>query len=152
MPRRAKPGLALALVLAALATGCGGDDGEEENGGGTPRPAGPAKIADGAKIDGPEGGKIGEVALQLLNAPSGDDPCYAIVASDYVESLGGLEGCAKKFDPVARGPLDRVTAAGPSADGKSGTAEVESSEGGEKRTIEFARTVAGEWRVDGLGE
>jgi hypothetical protein len=145
--------LALLLAAAALAAGCGGDDGgEEENGGGTPRPAAAAKVADDAKIDGAEGRRIADVTLELLNAPNGDDPCYEITASDYVESLGGLEGCAKKLGPIATGPLDTVTAAGPSADGRTGTAEVESSDGGQKQTIEFAKAVNDKWNVDGLGE
>ena len=152
MPTRRS--LALLLATATLAAGCGGDDesGEEENGGGTPRPAPAAKIADDAKVDGAEGRKIAEVALELLNAANGDDPCYEITASDYVESLGGLEGCARKLGPIAPGPLDTVTAAAPSADGETGTAEVESSAGGEKLTIKFAKAVNDKWNVDGLGE
>jgi hypothetical protein len=154
VPLRAKPGCVLALVLAALAAGCGGDDegGEKENGGGTPRPAAAAKVAEDAKIDGTEGRRIADVTLELLNSPNGDDPCYELTASDYVESLGGLEGCAKKLGPIATGPLDTITAAGPSADGRTGTAEVESSDGGERRTIKFAKAVNDKWNVDGLGE
>jgi hypothetical protein len=101
-------------------------------------------------VEGADGRKIVEVTTELLDAKNGDDPCYAIVASDYVESLGGLEGCAKKFGPIATGPLDTITAAGPSANGETGRAEVESSDGGAKQTIVFAKTVAGEWRIDGL--
>lgn len=143
------------LAAAALATGCGGDgDGDdEENGGGKPEPAAPAKIADDAKIDGAEGREIADAATQLLNAKNGDDACYELAASDYVESLGGLEGCAKKLGPIATGPLDTVTAAGPKGDGETGTAEVESSEGREKLTIEYAKSVSTDkWNVDGLGE
>lgn len=143
---------ALLLAACALAVGCGDDGGDEDNGGGTPAPGGAARVADDARIQGPEGRKIADVTIELLDARNGDDPCYAIAASDYVESLGGLEGCARKLGPIAAGPLDTVVAAGPSANGETGSAEVESSEGGEKLTIQFAHTVAGEWRIDGVGE
>ena len=149
---RARPLLTLMLAVLAVAAGCGDDDGGEETGGGTPRAGGPAKVADDAKVAGAEGEKIAEVTKELLDAPNGDDPCYAITASDYVESLGGLEGCAKKLGPIATGPLDTIVAAGPSANGETGSADVESSDGGQKAQILFAKTTSGEWRIDGLGE
>ena len=152
MPRR----LPLVLVLAAgLAAGCGGDD----DGGGSASTSAttaagaagePSKLAEDARVRGPEGKRIVSVTRQLLAAADGDEPCYAIAASDWVESQGGLEGCAKKLGPIATGPLDTVVAAGPVGDGKTGEAQVESADGSEKRTIKFARTVAGEWRIDGL--
>ena len=148
-----KAWLLVLLLVAALGAGCGDDDdsGGEGGAGDTPKPVAAAATSEDAEVKGPDGEKIVEVTTELLNAKDGDEPCYAIVASDYVESLGGLEKCAAKLGPIATGPLDTITAAGPSADGKTGTAEVESSKGDEKQTIKFAKTVAGEWRVDGLG-
>jgi hypothetical protein len=147
--------LALLLAAAALAAGgCGGDDDEGGggNGGGdAPKPAATATISEDALIDGEEGREIAAVAVELLNAKNGDDPCYAITASDYVESLGGLEGCAKKLGPIATGPYDSVVAAGPKDDGKTGTADVATADGEEKRTIEFAKSVSTDkWNIDGL--
>ncbi|HEX8646458.1 MAG TPA: hypothetical protein VF715_06130 [Thermoleophilaceae bacterium] len=142
--------LALLLAAMALGAGCGGGDEDGGEKGGAPESGGVAKVAEDALIDGAEGRKIADVAIELLNAPNGDDPCYAIVASDYMESLGGLEGCAKKLGPIATGPFDTVVAAGPKDDGETGTADVATSDGGEKQTIDFAKTVAGEWRIDGL--
>jgi hypothetical protein len=151
--RSSAPLLGAMLAATALALGCGGDD--DGDGGGedkSPAPAAAtATTSPDARIEKPEGERIAEVALELLNAEDGDEPCYAIVASDYVESLGGLEGCAKELGPVATGPLDTVTAARPLGDGETGEARAESSDGSQKQTIEFAKTAAGEWRVDGLG-
>ena len=138
----------LALLLAALvvAAGCGGDD---DNGGDSPEPAAAATTSEDARVEGPDGEAIVEVTKELLDAKGGDDPCFAIVASDYAESLGGQDGCARKMGPIATGPLDTITAAGATGD-DTGEAQVESSDGSETRTIKFARTVAGEWRIDGL--
>jgi hypothetical protein len=143
--------LALAVVVAALAAGCGSDDEGEKDSGGTPEPAATATIGEDALIDGDEGREIAAVALELLNSANGDDPCYAIAASDYVESLGGLDGCAKELGPIATGPYDTVLAAGPKDDGETATADVADSDGGEKRTIEFAKSVSTDkWNIDGL--
>ena len=144
--------MALAAVVAALAAGCGGDEDAEKDGGGSARePAGAATIAEDALIDGEEGREMAAVALELLNAKDGDDPCYAIAASDYVESLGGLRGCAEELGPIATGPYDTVLAAGPKDDGQTGTADVTTSDGDEKRTIEFAKSVSTDkWNIDGL--
>ena len=141
----------LLLLAAALAAGCGGDD--DGNGGETTaaKGGGPAKTSEDARIEGREGARIAAVTTELLNAENGDDPCFAIVASDYVESLGGLEGCAKRMGPIATGPLDTIAAARPLPGGETGEAKVESADGSQEQTIEFARTVAGEWRIDGLG-
>ncbi|MDQ3933804.1 MAG: hypothetical protein M3340_04145 [Actinomycetota bacterium] len=138
---------AVLMAAAALVAGCGGDD----DGDAPAAKGGPAKTAEDARIEGREGARIAEVTTELLNAPNGDDPCYAIVASDYVESLGGLEGCARKLAPIATGPLDTITAARQLPGGETGEARVESADGSRKQTIELAKTVAGEWRIDGLG-
>jgi len=140
----------LVLALAAgLAVGCGGDD-DDDSAGTSGAKGGAAKLAEDAQVQGPEGRKIVAVTINLLNAEDGADPCFAIAASDWVESQGGQEGCAKKLGPIATGPLDTIVAAGPVGDGETGEAQVESEDGSEERTIKFAKTVAGEWRIDGL--
>ena len=141
----------LALVLAAglLAAGCGDDD--NDDGGGSAAKGAPTKTSDDAKIEGADGRAMVKVATELLDAESGEDPCFAIVASDYVESLGGLDGCAKKLTPLVTGPLDTITAARPLKGGETGEVQVESSDGSQEQTIKFAKTVSGDWRVDGLG-
>jgi len=106
-PRRSA---AVFAAAAALAAGCG--EKEEEVGDAPAPPAGGVTTAADARVEGNDGQKIAEVTKELLEAKDGDEPCYAIVASDYVESLGGLEGCAKKFGPIATGPLDTIRSAG----------------------------------------
>ena len=135
------------LALVVLAAGCGGDD--DEDGGGSPEPAAAATTSEDARVEGPDGAAIVKVTTELLDAKNGEDPCFAIVASDYAESLGGQEGCARKMGPIATGPLDTITAAGATGE-DTGEAQVESSDGSEKRTIKFAKTVSGDWRIDGL--
>ena len=148
MRRRPAALLAAGLAVAALAAGCGGDDDE---GGGGDASGGAVTISDDARIEGADGRKIAEEATNLLEAENGEDPCYELVASDYVESLGGPEGCARKMGPIATGPLEVITAARALPGGETGEARVESGDGSRKQTIKFAKTVAGEWRVDGLG-
>ena len=145
--------LLVLLAVAALAAGCGDDD---DDGGGTgttsaEAPAAPAKTSPDARIEGAPGKAMVEVTMELLNAANGDDPCFAIVASDYVESLGGLEGCAKTMEPIATGPLDTITHAAELPGGETGEVHVESSDGSQKQTIKFAKSAAGKWNVDGLG-
>lgn len=152
----AKRLLLIGLVLAALVPlGCGGDD---EDGGADDKPAqtagGPVKIAEDAQIKGPEGAKIADSAKKLLEARSGQDVCYELTASDYVESLGGEKGCAAKLGPIATGPLDTIVAArakGRGEAGDTGEAQLESSDGSQKQTVKFAKSVTGDWNVDGLG-
>jgi len=165
---RQLPALLIVVVGGALAAGCGSDD--EGDGAATSTGAtaptvattapttttpatsgGAAKKAPDAEIEGSAGQKIAAVTLELLNAENGDDPCYAIAASDWVESQGGLKGCAKKLGPIATGPLDTVTVARPLGKGETGEAQVESSDGSQRQTIRFARTYSGDWRIDGLG-
>ncbi len=146
----------LAAMVLAVGAGCGDDDDGGDGGGattitGAAEAGGPATTSEDARVEGKDGEAIAEVTLELLNAENGDDPCYAIVASDYVESLGGLEGCAREMGPIATGPFDTVTHAAALKGGETGEAHVESADGSQKQTIEFARTVAGEWRIDGLG-
>jgi hypothetical protein len=150
--RRRNATLLLGLLLATGATGfgCGGDD--DGDGAPSPKAGGPAVTSKDAQIEGPEGAKIADVTKELLNAKNGEDPCFAIVASDYVESLGGEDACAAKLGPIATGPLDTITAARPLGKGQTGEARVESSDGSQEQTIEFAKTVTGDWRIAGLGE
>ena len=144
--------LAALLVAAVFAVGCGDDDDDGTSSGtATPATGGAAKTSEDATVEGKDGAASVTVTLELLNAKDGDEPCYAIVASDYVESLGGLEGCAKKMGPIATGPLDTITHAAALPGGETGEAHVETADGAQKQTIKFAKTVAGEWRVDGLG-
>jgi hypothetical protein len=146
--------LGVLLVVLVLVVGCGDDDGG--NGGGAttteaPAAAASATTSEDARIEGAAGKAMVEVTIELLNATNGDDPCFAIVASDYVESLGGLEGCAKKMEPIATGPLDTITHAAELPGGETGEVHVESSDGSQTQTIKFAKSAAGKWNIDGLG-
>ena len=146
--------LGVLLAVLVIAAGCGDDD---DNGGGATTPteapaaAASATTREDARIEGAAGKAMVEVTLELLNATNGDDPCFALVASDYVDSLGGLEGCAKKMEPIAVGPLDTITHAAELPGGETGEVHVESSDGTQKQTIKFAKSAAGKWNVDGLG-
>lgn len=153
MTDRARPGRAtLALLLAATAIGAGCGDEADRSVDTTPPPPAGARISEDARVEGAEGQRIAEEAVRLMDAENGDEACYEIVASDYVESLGGLKACAEEFEPIATGPLDTVVAARMNPDEKTGVAELESEDGSERQTVKYARTVADAWRIDGLGD
>ena len=139
--------LALALVAAAgtAGSGCGGDDDEEK----TPTTArGPVKTAPDAQIQGADGAKMAASARELLEATDGSGPCFAIVASSYVEKVGETE-CARKMGAIATGPYDTITRAERVAS-EVGEAEVASADGSQKQVITFARTFDGDWNINGV--
>jgi hypothetical protein len=139
------------VAVAVIAFGCGSEDDDKEKGS-APK-GGPAAISNQAKL-GTDGNAIANRAKEFLSATDASEVCFAMVAGDYLKSIGGASGCEKKLQPILRGNLSVVTAArsgGRNQYGnKTGIAQVESADGSEKRTILFAHSVSGNWNVDGF--
>ena len=139
------------LAWAVIGVGCGSDDEEKEKPS-APR-GGPAVISNQAKL-GTDGSAIANRAKEFLGATDAGDVCFSMLASDYLESIGGASGCEKRLAPIITGNLSVVTAArstGTNQHGnKTGIAQVQSADGSEKRTILFAYASPGKWNVDGF--
>jgi hypothetical protein len=156
-PRRLLLGWIAVAGMAALA-GCGGADGGG-GGGGATSPATAATTATTATAAG--GGAVarpaglrGEAAaaadtvVKVLEEASGEDACYEWLGSAYVESLGGQEDCARRFDPLVTGPYDRITSMRVTRPGRSAVAQVTGSGAGGPVTLRLALATTG-WRVNG---
>jgi hypothetical protein len=86
--------------------------------------------------------------VELLEQPSGKDACFASLSSAYVESLGGQEACARRYDPLVTGDFNTVGPVRVVKPGVEAVAEVTSSQGGGRVTLRYKR-VAGGWNVIG---
>jgi hypothetical protein len=146
-PRRCLLGWIATAGIAALA-GCGGDDDGGERG---TSPATTAAAAGGGAVARPAGlrgeaAAAADTVVKVLEEASGEDACYEWLGSAYVESLGGQEACARRFDPLVTGDFDRIDSVRVTEPGKSAEAQV--SGGGGKATLRLALATTG-WRVNG---
>ena len=96
--------MARRLVLVGLIAllGCGGGDGGDGGGGASPRTEESTGIERPRGLAG-EAAQAADVVVELLEQPSGEEACYSLLGTDYVEALGGQETCARRFEPVVTG-------------------------------------------------
>ena len=147
--------LGVVLIAFLVLVGCGDDGGE---GGGTgaapttttesaPAPEGGPPVRRPGGLSG-EAAEAADVVVEFLEQPSGEDACFALVGTEYADSLGGQEACARRFDPLVTGRYDTIASVRVVKPGVEAAAEVTSSQGGGRVTLKLAMATTG-WRVDG---
>ena len=135
------------LLTLVVLIGCGGDDDE----GAGPTQTKPPKSGEKAKVPPGLSGeerKAAQTVAAFLNEASGIDACFAWVASDYVDSLGGQKRCAKLYDPLVTGDFSEIRSVRIVEPGARAVAVVAPEGDGEPVDLKLAMATTG-WRVDG---
>ena len=143
-------GLAIALAVAALATGCGGDDKSSDTGKGE-TPNGDA----GSAAGGEDAQRIAAVVKLGATTKDVKAKCEDAVTDKFVKTVyGDLAGCRKAEAPKPNDdPPKDVTVSNTRVDGDTGTVDVKFVGGdsdGASGTITVAK-VGDDWKVDDLG-
>jgi len=140
--------LSIVLLASLVPLGCGGGDG-----GDSPSTTSPAPTEDVALIQRPPGlsgeaSAAADVVVELLELPSGAEACFALIGTEYLDSLGGEEVCARRFDPVVTGDYDTIASVRILKPEVEAAAEVTAPGGAPRVTLKLAMATTG-WRIDG---